>query len=245
LFGFFDETGTHSGHPLTAVAGYVFDHNGVKRFEEAWQKLTSGLKEPFHTFDCANGEGQFKGWPEPQRLLLMHQLADIIVQTRVCGLIVFVTDKDYREWCAENPRQVAWLGKPYTSCLMKCMDLGASVAHSRGFNEINYVFEAGADNQNEVSQFWRRIEGHPQLKNHLRIGSYGFASKWKEPALCTADFLCWEWQRNYLEDRTWDLVRSEFKILISPNPTEMYLHKMTKESLISQATANAFHFNLS
>jgi hypothetical protein len=241
LYSFFDETGTHAGHPLTAVGGFLFDDDRVDKFETEWRKRTPDLKEPFHTYDCFGGYEQFEGWPESHRLLLMHDLADIIVKTRFCGILVYVTDDDYKQWCKENPQRVTWIGSAYTSCLMKCIDIGASVAHFSKKNVVNYIFEAGCDKQKEASQFMERLERNPGLKNHLRIGAYGFAPKSQEPALCAADFLCWEWQRNYIEDRTWDLVRSEFKILISPNPTEMYLHKMTKESLSGRATANAIH----
>ena len=103
LRAFFDETGTHDGHPLTAVAGFVFDGAGLDKFEADWRKRTADLKEPFHTVDCVNGRGQFKGWPEPQRLLLMHDLPEIIIQTRVCGFVSFIESNEYDQWCKENP----------------------------------------------------------------------------------------------------------------------------------------------
>jgi hypothetical protein len=81
LYAFFDETGTHVGHPLTAVAGFLFDDQSINKFGALWRKRTVDLSEPFHTIDCFHGFKQFEGWPQPQRFLLMYDLADIIIQT--------------------------------------------------------------------------------------------------------------------------------------------------------------------
>jgi hypothetical protein len=51
LRAFFDETGTHDGHPLTAVAGFLFDEDGLERFEAEWGRRTADLTKPFHTYD--------------------------------------------------------------------------------------------------------------------------------------------------------------------------------------------------
>jgi hypothetical protein len=50
-------------------------------FGALWRKRTVDLSEPFHTIDCFHGFKQFEGWPQPQRFLLMYDLADIIIQT--------------------------------------------------------------------------------------------------------------------------------------------------------------------
>jgi len=242
LHAFFDETGTHAGHPLTAVAGFLFDEKGVNSFDLSWQKRTSDLTEPFHTYDCFHGFGQFEGWPKPQRLLLMHDLADLVIQTRLCGFIAFVEANDYDQWRNGNPQYVSWIGSPYTVCLMKCVEtVGIIASQNKLEGNISYLFESGCDKQPEASQFMLKLEKNPLLKAGLKVERYGFAPKSSDPALCAADFLCWEWQRNFIENPTWDLVTSEFKSLISPNPTEMYIQKITKDHLSSQAVTNAAH----
>jgi hypothetical protein len=247
LRAFFDETGTHNGHPLTAVAGFLFDSRGLDKFEAAWQKRTADLKEPFQTYDCVHGREQFEGWPEPQRLLLMHDLPEIIIQTRVCGFLSFIESNEYDQWCKENPRYVSWIGSPYTVCLMKCVETAGLIARQNQFDgDIDYVFESGCDKQQEASEFMLRLDKNPKLKAGLRVGNWGFAPKKREPALCSADFLCWEWQRNYVEatknlaDISWK-PRSEFQILLSPNPTEIYHQRISKENLSSRAMTNAAH----
>jgi hypothetical protein len=177
----------------------------------------------------------------------MHDLPEIISQTRICGFVSFVESNEYDQWCKENPRHVSWIGSPYTVCLMKCVETAGIVARRNQFEgDIDYVFESGCDKQQEASEFMLRLDKNPKLKAGLKVGAWGFAPKGREPALCSADFLCWEWQRNYVQatkntaDMTWDW-RSEFKILLSPNPTEIYNQRISKENLSSQAIANASH----
>jgi hypothetical protein len=246
LRAFFDETGTHDGHPLTAVAGFLFDTAGLNKFEVDWRKRTVDLKGPFHTTDCVRGRGAFEGWPEPQRLLLLHDLPEIIIRTRICAVISFIASDEYDQWCRENPRYVPCIGSPYTVCLMKCVETAGLVARQNRFEgDIDYIFESGCDKQQEASEFMVRLDQNPKLKAGLRIGSWGFAPKGREPALCSADFLCWEWQKNYVRamqnpNITWSW-NSEFKILLSPNPTEIYHQRISKENLNSQAMTNAAH----
>jgi hypothetical protein len=130
---------------------------------------------------------------------------------------------------------------------MKCVETAGFVARRNQFEgDIDYVFESGCDKQQEASEFMVRLDKNPKLKAGLRVGNWGFAPKKRELALCSADFLCWEWQRNYVQatknlaDISWDQ-RSEFKILLSPNPTEIYHQRISKENLSSQAMTNAAH----
>lgn len=242
LFAFVDETGTHSGHPVTAVGGFLFDDQGVERFESSWKKRTSELREPFHASDCFHGYGQLERWPKPQRLLFMHDLPEMIIENRIFGFIAFMETAEYTEWCKENAHLVSRVGSPYTACLMQCVEIaGVAVKDRKLQGNITYVFEAGCDKELEASKFLAGLEKNGLLRAGLRVEGHAFVSKWKEPALCSADFLCWQWQKNYIDNPVIEHVSSDFKILINPDPTEMYLQKMTKFHLGSRALANIIH----
>jgi hypothetical protein len=190
--------------------------------------------------------GQFEEWTLPQRNLLLHDLSEIIVLNRICGFVSFVETIEYDQWCKENPRHVSWIGSPYTACLMRCVETAGIVARQKRLDgSIDYVFESGCAKQKEASEFMTRLVNNPALKAGLRVGNFGFAAKSRQPILCTADFLCWEWQRNYVESTKAGEVngnwRSELKILLSPDPTEIYPQKISKQSLSSQAITNAAH----
>ena len=107
---------------------------------------------------------------------------------------------------------------------MKCIETaGVVVRQNELKGDIDYVFESGCNKQQEASEFMARLDKNPQLKAALRVGGWRFAAKRSELALCSADFLCWEWQRNWVRamknpDISWDW-SSEFKILLAPNLT--------------------------
>jgi hypothetical protein len=44
---FFDETGTHQGHRVTAVAGFLYDGSGLAKFETQWRKRTADPMDRF------------------------------------------------------------------------------------------------------------------------------------------------------------------------------------------------------
>jgi hypothetical protein len=249
LTAFIDETGTHKGHPITGVAGFLYDKSGVTKFEAQWAKRIAELSEPFHTADCVWGHGQFEGWPQPKRLLLMHDLADIIMQTRLCGFIACVEQTDFIQWVAQqNPEIVKWIGSPYSACLLSCVEMAGIFA--RKFDkteEIFYVFESGCDKQLEASAFLDRLSKNTLWKSGLHFLGHGFVSKTSSPTLCSADFLAWEWQRNHVEgqedtrlNRTGQW-RSEFKMLLSTEDSPLFIDYMTQESLNGKVITNAFH----
>jgi hypothetical protein len=59
LKAFFDETGTHAGHPVVGVAGFLYDGRGVEGFKARWKQRTNELERPFHTSECYHGRGRF------------------------------------------------------------------------------------------------------------------------------------------------------------------------------------------
>jgi hypothetical protein len=198
LTAFFDETQSHNDDPLTGVAGFLYDRNGIAEFEAKWAKRTHGhLTKPFHTYDCFWGYDDFKGWPEPVRHLLMHDLAEIIERTRIAALVAYTYHNEYEEWAADHRRAAHMVGSPYTACLLSCVDLAAAFAKTKALEgDLIYIFESGAEHQAEANRFMQTVAKRPKIREALRYGGHAFSPKHKEPLLCAADFLAWEWQRN-------------------------------------------------
>lgn len=79
LTGYFDESGTHNGAPCVSVAGYVSTVEGWELFEKEWREtLAEWGIEFFHMTDFAQGQKQFKGWSESEKLPRVNRLTDII-----------------------------------------------------------------------------------------------------------------------------------------------------------------------
>jgi len=65
--------------------------------------------------------------------------------------------------------------------------------------DIIYWIESGSSNEPQASDFLRRIHTNEKVRERFKLRGYGFYPKREIPALCAADFLCWQWQRNYVE----------------------------------------------
>jgi hypothetical protein len=251
LTAFFDETGTHEGHLLTGVAGFLYDSDGIARFEAEWRKRTAAdFPEPFHTVDCFWGHGQFAGWPWPLRMQLMHELGDLISRTRIAGFVAYVEQEDYKKWAEHDPTQVDFVGSPYTICLLTCIEMVAAFLKSRKLDgEVFYLFEQGCSRQWEADGFLHRIMQNDLWRKGLRYQGHGFAMKKSASVLCTADFLGWQWQRNYAEiiesenagngPGYW---RSEFQELTKDGGTSlMFRRQITDSNINMRLLTNAFY----
>lgn len=247
LHGFFDETGTHSGHPITGVAGFLYDDSSLKEFETRWRKRTFEFAKPFHTTDCHGGRDQFEGWPKPLRLQLMHDLADIIASTKIAGFVAFAEKDEWEQWSKINQRGIVErFGSPYSACLLHCISMVRDFTKANyPEDDVFYLFEAGCDRQREAEDFLFHLERNERTRIDLRLRGHGFVSRTREPALCAADFIAWEWQRNYvecLEDEAnnrkgyW---RSEFKILLDSK--NLYFKALVDGSFSVRALINAFN----
>ncbi len=247
LKAFFDETGTHAGHPIIGVAGFLYDEAGINQFEDSWKKKTRDLKRPFHAVDCVWGREEFEGWPDPVRMLLMHDLAEIIADTKLAGFVAFIERKDWELWQKINQAEIVKrVGSPYSACLLHCISMVRDVVkHKWPESDVIYLFEAGCDRQTEAEKFLYDLEKNERSKKNLKLSGHGFTSPSNEPLLCAADFLAWEWQRNYtecLEDRAlgrkghW---RSEFKPLLRSK--NMYFRGLVDASLSARALVNFFN----
>jgi hypothetical protein len=184
----------------------------------------------------------------------MHDLAEIIVQTRLCGFIACIEQADFNQWAAQqNPGIIKWIGSPYSACLLSCVQMAGLFAKKFDkTEEIFYTFESGCDQQLEASAFLDRLSKNALWKSGLHFLGHGFVPKTSSPILCAADFLAWEWQRNHVEGledtrlnrpSQW---RSEFKFLLTKDDgPPLFIDYMTPDSLNGKVIANIVHMTSS
>lgn len=197
---FLDDTKTHRGPPIFGVGGFLFDKPGLKKFEAAWSPRIADLSKPFRTADCNGGWGPFTQWSILERELLLKDLARLIAETRDAGVVATVSLDEYQSYVSTSPDVARVAGTPYTLCLMACIEsVGNYLKEHYPEESIYFWIEAGTDNEPEAQDFLRRIYADERLRARFRVGGRSFIPKREAPALCAADFLCWEWQRNYIE----------------------------------------------
>jgi hypothetical protein len=202
LNAFFDETGTNQGHRVTAVAGFLFDEEGLQRFNNGWNKIGGDLKEPYRTYDCANRKGQFENnpeWPPWRCDQLMGGLAVVSSETRIAGFIASTQQTDFAKVSADMPG-FSWLCRSiYSVAVLQCLDMVGWFARQRGEQDVHYWFESGDEHEEETRDIVKQASLDPILKKRFRYGGDTFVPKGQLTALYSSDQLGWEWQSNYIK----------------------------------------------
>lgn len=190
-----------AGSHAFILAGVLFAQKGLAEFDRAWQPVVQGLNGPFRTSICNGGrEKPFNRMPIAERQAMLTELAKLTSKTRDAGFTVLIEDSEYEEFKAKNPSIAKHTGSVYTIALISILEsVRQYVVEKHPDEKVRFWFEAGTEGEAEAMLFMRRIEDRPQAKEYFRMESHAFVPKEQAIAICAADFLAWEWQRNYRE----------------------------------------------
>ena len=121
LQAFFDETGGHESHDVTAVAGFVYNKAGLTEFTEAWGRRVASLPMPYYrSASCNAGAEPFTppDWDRDRRESFMDELANLSTRHALAGFVVATRKSDYEDACENGPGIKKLIHSPYTLCLM-------------------------------------------------------------------------------------------------------------------------------
>lgn len=201
LDGFFDETGTHKGSPVTCVGGYLFTPEQAVTLSQKW---TAALNRPdlppnypFSMHECMVGRGPFASdaWAtREKREAFVMTLVEAISDTATLGVIAGVHQGVFDAFFAET-NLAERLGSRYTLCLFGVLDsLSQHLDSQADARPIEYVFESGCPYQVEASSVLDQIARTPDVRDQLHYHGHDFRSKRHVVILQAADLLIWEWQ---------------------------------------------------
>jgi hypothetical protein len=201
LAGYFDDVGLPREPRLSGVAGFLFEWDGVFRFNENWGPRLARLSKPYRTATCFSRASPFDSWASEDCELLMKDLANLIADTRDAGFVAAVELSEYNDFVDKNPAARATIGHPYTLSLLVLVGSVVEYMQATFPNEKVHLFFEKGDSapEDEADGFLRRACASWEQIGVSVIEGYSFVPKKKHPALCAADFLAWEWQRNYWE----------------------------------------------
>lgn len=243
LIGYFDETHTHDGDAITGVAGWLFKRETFPEFERLWNERVQSIGAPFHAAECHAQRGPFSSWPREDCQRLINDLARLIAAYRGPGFVCFVEDGEFADWAKANPEQAQWVQNPYSLCLLSTLDLvRAYLAEEAPDKSVDLYFETGAKGGKQAMEFIHRILTNDDLKEKYRLLGLNFRNKAAYPVLGSADFLAWEWQRNYRESirdngGAW---REPFQLLFENEASSSIYHRgMDGRRMTLQAMRNA------
>jgi hypothetical protein len=160
---YLDESGTHLGSKTCVVAGLVASPLQWERLERSWQKtLDSVSLADFHSADCANGGGAFKGWEKKDRESIYSRLTKVITRFVAYRVWTAVVIDDYHSVFRDSNEIF-----PYSLCALGCASRLLSLGKKRGSDfTITYVFDQGPKGKWAFASFERLRE----RENSFRMG---------------------------------------------------------------------------
>jgi hypothetical protein len=86
VYGYFDGSGSHTEAQVCIISGFVAEADAWVDFGNRWQAVLNKPGWPnrpreLHTVDCAHGEGGFAAWSFPQRLALIGDCINVLIDS--------------------------------------------------------------------------------------------------------------------------------------------------------------------
>lgn len=211
VFG--DETCTHRGAEITAVAIYFATPESWRKFKKPWRKCLKKFGvAAYHAVDLENREGEFKDWPESKKSKFVESLLPIVPKYTEQGISCAALNSDTLRWSKELESVRKEFRKdelPYLFCLLRLVKiLGSGLVGRFARDRMTFVFEYNQFSSiAEKCFYWlRRTENFGD-----RLAAITFASKNAAPQLQAADALAFQ---TYLAMHRWWIQRKP------PQPTQ-------------------------
>jgi hypothetical protein len=193
LAAYFDDSGTHEGSRVVAMAGWCGTEAQWEAFEVAWAgKLQEPLpgKPPLTKFglaDCVNGVEEFFGYSDAERDAVRYDFRNIIIGCRLSGIAVVAARDAYDEIITGDIRDA--IGDAEHNCFVRCVI--RAVEWSERFPDDRFlalVFDKGR----EDDRLWESARQIQNLyKENPNIG-FGFLPVSQFTPLQAADMLATE-----------------------------------------------------
>jgi hypothetical protein len=184
-----DESGVHDGSPVLTVAAYL---ERPRQWQE-WTKRWNIAKRPikvFHSVDCQNLVGEFKGWTETSRDELVIRLLDVIDASALTGVVIGLHMGEFEKAMADRPDLRAIFGSPYAACFQWVAQVIINAAIDVGSDErIGFIHECNDYRQEALEAFaWIKRNSNPGN----RVIGLTFSEKQDYVPLQAADVLAYE-----------------------------------------------------
>lgn len=189
VHGFFDESGTHAGSKIMALAGYLFRQDKSEQMATEWAAFLADKGLPyFHMVDCAHGNAPFDKLTPSQRILVETRLIGLIKQYTVQGVAVTVDLESFRKRFGEK----SFMGTSYSFAFyMITRGVARWVEETEYTGEIAYFFEAGHASQSEANELMGIALRVPEIRAQMRYAGHAFVDKAKSPQVQAADLFAW------------------------------------------------------
>jgi Protein of unknown function (DUF3800) len=161
LTAYLDESGTHAGAEVSAMAGFV----GNARQWRKYEKRTAGLfkrygVKVFHAIDVRRGHGDFKDWTVDRKIQFLDEFQQIINDTLESGVVSFIRDEDYKYYSGLHWPKKTRRDSKYTimfrACLAQIVDVVGHIPQAKE-PRLHVVLEDGHNNAEDAVRNYKWI----------------------------------------------------------------------------------------
>jgi hypothetical protein len=193
---FLDESGTHTGSRVVAIAGYVISPESLQVLESEWRSLLEkyGMDE-LHMKEFVPPCGKYSQWPEEEKRSLLESLVGLIHRFSLVGIGAAVEMDEFvaNTHAFAHSKSPDLVQSPYQWCLRYCMVQAAAWADkAERTGLINYTMDRGCSNRGHVQRHYALSQENEETQQRFRLGSLVFVDSKDHPAVQCADLLAYE-----------------------------------------------------
>jgi hypothetical protein len=196
MIAFLDESGTHAGSRVTAMAGYLIKPDALPVLENQWSSTLREFQlDELHMREFVPPHGKYSEWDEERRRTLLEQLILIIHQHSSVGVGAAVEMTEFVATTHEFAHSKApdLVQSPYEWCFRYCSVQAAAWADASNCHGlIDYVLDGGCSCRGRLHQSFRMSTENNELRQRFRLGTISFATGKEAVALQCADLLAYE-----------------------------------------------------
>lgn len=177
LVAHFDESGTHDGAPITAIAGYVATKEAWEEIEPQWQSLVNEYAdlgvEWFHMSECLSQDGQFSRVDKPSINHIITQVSGLLGHRELQPIYSGVVNDD---WAAvvDDATFLQRFPTPFDLCFDDIVrQLWEWAAHRAQGERVAPVFALNPqynDRMSAVGAAYHRGDWYPKVLEILSFG---------------------------------------------------------------------------
>lgn len=218
---YFDESGTHDGSPVMAVAAYVYESQKCAQLDLEWKVALNEFGLPyFHMTDCALGYGEFAFMDKAKRIAAQTAFMEIIKKYASCGVYALAHEETWSTvMSAFDP-----FGSAYTWCCFVCLaGINNWINEQEGGGDVAYFFESGHRFQGQASNLMASLFKNQTLRAEFRYSSHSFVDKAEIRPIQSADVLAWQAAKDFKNAKEGSRPRRlDFRSILSVPTQTMY-----------------------
>ena len=258
---YMDESGTHEGSKVVAIAGYLSTYDSWNRWEQDWNPVMQHYAvTDFHMTDFEGRYREFEWrnywwwpWADDIRIRLIERVTAICQQRPIIGLGCAVIREQYERILTDKIQ--GDLRHPYYFCMYACMNMLLHRLQNdtrlEFMKPVNFLFDQKKGRFRSGS---RTISWEPLAQDYFQkiksgldpegkiLGSLDFGDRREYPQLRAADLITYEaarmarqlWEEPHRPIRkAMEVLKKDYNLLIT-FPTEQRMHNFVR--IIEAAT---------